>query len=131
MGNVERWLIECEAAMRDSLKDSLRRAFDAYAKTPRINWVTDWPGQVRGGRGFGGGGARREPVHTASLPIPPLPPSCVGGRGARGKVQSEPVHLPPLPLPPGGHLRGLHVLDQGDGRGHYTRGAVAVLGAVH
>ena len=55
MGNVERWLIECEAAMRDSLKDSLRRAFDAYAKTPRINWVTDWPGQVRGGRGGGEG----------------------------------------------------------------------------
>ena len=53
MGNVERWLIECEAAMRDSLKDSLRRAFAAYAKTPRINWVTDWPGQVRRGGNSG------------------------------------------------------------------------------
>ena len=34
MGDAERWLVECEAAMRDSLKDSLRRAFDACAKTP-------------------------------------------------------------------------------------------------
>lgn len=46
MGNVERWLIECEAAMRDSLKDVLLRSFDAYANTQRIQWVTDWPGQA-------------------------------------------------------------------------------------
>lgn len=45
-GNVERWLIECEAAMRDSLKDVLRRSFDAYAHTQRIRWVSEWPGQV-------------------------------------------------------------------------------------
>lgn len=45
-GNVERWLIECEIAMRDTIKHVTRQAFDAYAKTPRINWVTAWPGQV-------------------------------------------------------------------------------------
>ena len=46
MGNVERWLIECEASMRESLKDTLQRSFDNYAQTKRIDWVTAWPGQV-------------------------------------------------------------------------------------
>ncbi|GFR44543.1 hypothetical protein Agub_g5814 [Astrephomene gubernaculifera] len=45
-GNVERWLIECEIAMRSTLKETIRRAFNDYARTPRINWVTAWPGQV-------------------------------------------------------------------------------------
>ena len=45
-GNVERWLIECEVAMMTSVKDMTRKAFDAYGATPRVRWVTDWPGQV-------------------------------------------------------------------------------------
>ncbi len=45
-GNVERWLIECEIAMRSTLKDTIRRAHNDYAKNLRINWVTSWPGQV-------------------------------------------------------------------------------------
>ncbi len=35
-GCVERWLIECEIAMRDTVKNTTRQAFDAYATTPRI-----------------------------------------------------------------------------------------------
>lgn len=45
-GNVERWLIDAENAMRDSLKDVLRKAFNSYAKTKRVDWVLRWPGQV-------------------------------------------------------------------------------------
>ncbi|EFJ50020.1 dynein heavy chain 6 [Volvox carteri f. nagariensis] len=45
-GNVERWLIECELAMRTTLKDTIRRSHGDYAKSMRINWVTSWPGQV-------------------------------------------------------------------------------------
>jgi hypothetical protein len=36
MGCVERWLIQCEAAMRDTIKDVTRKSFDAYAHTARI-----------------------------------------------------------------------------------------------
>ncbi|GLI63290.1 hypothetical protein VaNZ11_006196 [Volvox africanus] len=45
-GNVERWLIECEIAMRSTLKDTIRRSHIDYAKNLRIKWVTSWPGQV-------------------------------------------------------------------------------------
>lgn len=45
-GNVERWLIDCEYAMRDSLKHVLKLAFDAYAVTERVKWLLQWPGQV-------------------------------------------------------------------------------------
>ena len=46
-GNVEKWLIECEAAMRDTIRDITRRSFDAHVTTKRIDWVLQWPGQVR------------------------------------------------------------------------------------
>lgn len=36
MGNVERWLIDCEAAMRDTMKHVIRQAFDAYASSQRV-----------------------------------------------------------------------------------------------
>ncbi|KAG2430891.1 hypothetical protein HXX76_009864 [Chlamydomonas incerta] len=45
-GQVERWLIECEIAMRTTLKDTILKSFNDYVRTPRINWVTSWPGQV-------------------------------------------------------------------------------------
>ena len=38
-GNVERWLIECEIAMRDTVKSITRKSFDAHINTPRIKWV--------------------------------------------------------------------------------------------
>lgn len=43
---MERWLIECEHAMRDSLKDVIRQSFDAYPNTERIQWLVQWPGQA-------------------------------------------------------------------------------------
>jgi dynein heavy chain len=45
-GNVERWLIECEASMRETLKETLKRSFEAAARDPRLQWVGQWPGQV-------------------------------------------------------------------------------------
>ncbi|KAK9829119.1 hypothetical protein WJX72_004004 [[Myrmecia] bisecta] len=45
-GNVEKWFIECEAAMRDTVKDVTKRAFQNYAISSRIDWVLQWPGQV-------------------------------------------------------------------------------------
>ena len=45
-GNVERWLIDLEASMRDSVKHVTKQSFDAYATTDRNKWVIEWPGQV-------------------------------------------------------------------------------------
>ena len=45
-GNVEKWFIEAEAAMRETVKDVTRKSFDAHAVTQRIDWVLQWPGQV-------------------------------------------------------------------------------------
>ncbi|KAF6265404.1 dynein heavy chain 6 [Scenedesmus sp. NREL 46B-D3] len=45
-GAVERWLIDCEAAMRDSVRSVLKASFDAYSSTPRDSWMSGWPGQV-------------------------------------------------------------------------------------
>lgn len=74
-GNVERWLIECESSMRDTLKSVLQRAFAAYDSTPRISWVCDWPGQVRsrcvyGGSGGGGEEARLQTIGSCWERIP-------------------------------------------------------------
>jgi hypothetical protein len=43
---VEKWLIECEAAMRDTVKSVLKESFDAHTRTPRDTWMVQWPGQV-------------------------------------------------------------------------------------
>ena len=45
-GNVERWLIDLEASMRESVKHVTKKSFDAYANTERSKWVIEWPGQV-------------------------------------------------------------------------------------
>ena len=45
-GNVERWLIDCEAIMRETCKDVTGRAAAAYAKSARKEWILQWPGQV-------------------------------------------------------------------------------------
>lgn len=52
-GNVERWLIECELAMRDTLKDTIHRAFEDYAQRQRVQWVEhkragEWGGPTDG-----------------------------------------------------------------------------------
>jgi hypothetical protein len=45
-GNVEKWFIEAEVIMRDTVKDVTKRAFDAHVTTSRIDWILQWPGQV-------------------------------------------------------------------------------------
>jgi hypothetical protein len=45
-GAVEKWLIECEAAMRDTVKSVMKESFAAHTRTPRETWMVQWPGQV-------------------------------------------------------------------------------------
>lgn len=45
-GNVEKWFIEAEGTMRDTVKDVIKKSFAAHVNTPRIDWVVQWPGQV-------------------------------------------------------------------------------------
>lgn len=43
---MEKWLIECEAIMRQTVKDVVKKSFDDYARSERIDWVLNWPGQA-------------------------------------------------------------------------------------
>ena len=45
-GNVEKWLLELQSAMRLTIKDVVVRSMDAYTKTARSKWVLDWPAQA-------------------------------------------------------------------------------------
>lgn len=45
-GCVEKWLLNVEKTMVQSLKDVVTSSRDAYVLTPRADWVTKWPGQV-------------------------------------------------------------------------------------
>ncbi|KAM4737020.1 LOW QUALITY PROTEIN: dynein axonemal heavy chain 12-like [Anableps anableps] len=45
-GAVEKWLIQVEDVMLRSVRDVIARSRLAYVKTPRDQWVTEWPGQV-------------------------------------------------------------------------------------
>jgi dynein heavy chain len=45
-GNVEHWLLEVEAVMRETLKDILARAVAQYPTLPRCDWVMNWPAQI-------------------------------------------------------------------------------------
>lgn len=46
---VEKWLIQVEEVMINSLKKVTEDAVNAYNQTPRGKWVQEWPGQVRDG----------------------------------------------------------------------------------
>ena len=41
-GNVEKWLLEIEDAMHDTLKDIMKRSIQD-TKTARVDWVINWP----------------------------------------------------------------------------------------
>jgi len=43
---VEKWLLEVEETMVLSIRDVIRQSINAYAVTPRKQWVIEWPGQV-------------------------------------------------------------------------------------
>ncbi|KAF6263196.1 dynein heavy chain 8 [Scenedesmus sp. NREL 46B-D3] len=43
---VEKWLVQVEAGMIQSVQEVCRQGIAAYAATPRAAWVLQWPGQV-------------------------------------------------------------------------------------
>ncbi|KAF7398391.1 hypothetical protein HZH66_006288 [Vespula vulgaris] len=45
-GQVEKWLIELEKLMRQSIRQVVKDAIDAYFIKERVAWVLDWPGQT-------------------------------------------------------------------------------------
>lgn len=45
-GNVEKWMLEIEAQMIDSLKALAKQALTSYETTPRTEWSIQWPGQI-------------------------------------------------------------------------------------
>ena len=45
-GAVEKWLLQLESVMRDTVKDVVQRGIEDYPTKDRITWVQDWPGQV-------------------------------------------------------------------------------------
>lgn len=44
-GNVEHWLLEVEAVMRETLRDVMKKAVEQYPTLPRTEWVLNWPNQ--------------------------------------------------------------------------------------
>ncbi|KAL1497384.1 hypothetical protein ABEB36_008364 [Hypothenemus hampei] len=45
-GMVEKWLIQVEAVMIQSLKDITKRSIEHYPTTDRPTWILTWPGQI-------------------------------------------------------------------------------------
>ena len=43
---VEQWLVQVEEFMFKSMARVAREALEAYAKTERPTWVTQWQGQI-------------------------------------------------------------------------------------
>jgi dynein heavy chain len=45
-GMVEKWLLQVEGMMKESVAKSCENSYYAYPKKPRTEWVLDWPGMV-------------------------------------------------------------------------------------
>ena len=43
---VEKWLLQVEDMMINSIRYVIKDATEDYVKTPRKQWVVEWPGQV-------------------------------------------------------------------------------------
>lgn len=43
---MEKWLIDCESIMNQTMQEVVRKSFDAYSVADRIDWVLQWPGQA-------------------------------------------------------------------------------------
>ena len=43
---MEKWLLEVQVTMIQSLKDVMVQSYEAYQNTEREKWVLSWPGQV-------------------------------------------------------------------------------------
>ena len=43
---MEKWLLEVQLAMIQSLKDVMIQSYEDYNNTEREKWVLNWPGQV-------------------------------------------------------------------------------------
>ncbi len=46
LGYIEKWLLEVEQMMRQSLKEHAFRAFNKYLTINRLDWVMSFPGQI-------------------------------------------------------------------------------------
>ena len=45
-GMVEKWLLQVEGMMKESISAVCTKSWAAYLRKPRIEWVLDWPGMV-------------------------------------------------------------------------------------
>jgi dynein heavy chain len=45
-GAVEKWLVQVEAGMVESVREQCQKGLLAYPAIPRSQWVLQWPGQV-------------------------------------------------------------------------------------
>lgn len=45
-GNVEKWMLEIEKVMKQSLKLNTLNSIADYYNSERVKWVTRWPGQI-------------------------------------------------------------------------------------
>ena len=43
---VEKWLLQVEDAMLTAIRFTIKDSTEDYVKTPRKQWVLEWPGQV-------------------------------------------------------------------------------------
>ncbi|XP_022247843.1 dynein heavy chain 7, axonemal-like [Limulus polyphemus] len=45
-GQVEKWLLELEGIMKDSIHKVISKSIGSYCESPRQSWVMNWPGQA-------------------------------------------------------------------------------------
>lgn len=45
-GQVEKWLLQVENGMMESIQSTIKASIEAYMTLPRDQWILNWPGQV-------------------------------------------------------------------------------------